>query len=81
MERGIVKWFNEAKGFGFIRRGNGEDIFVHYKSIIGSGFKSLAEGDCVQFEVQQKPNGPQAARVVKVVAETMFSEKKGDNPC
>ena len=66
MEQGTVKWFNGAKGFGFIKRENGEDVFVHYKAMVGDGYKTLAEGDKVQFEVQQGPKGLQAANVSKV---------------
>lgn len=66
MERGTVKWFNAAKGFGFIQRSSGEDVFVHFKAIVGDGYKSLEEGDTVEFEVQQGPKGLQAANVVKV---------------
>ena len=66
-ERGVVKWFNDAKGFGFIVRDNGEkDCFVHYSSIAGDGFKSLAEGDAVEFEVVQGVKGPAASKVTKV---------------
>mgnify|MGYP001558586704 CR=1 FL=1 len=65
METGTIKWFNNTKGFGFIQRENGEDVFVHYKSIVGDGYKSLNEGDKVQFEVQQGPKGLQAANVSK----------------
>ncbi len=66
MERGTVKWFNAAKGYGFIQRSGGEDVFVHFKAIVGDGYKSLDEGDTVEFEVQQGPKGLQAANVVKV---------------
>lgn len=66
MERGTVKWFNAAKGYGFIQRSGGEDVFVHFKAIEGDGYKSLEEGDTVEFEVQQGPKGLQAAKVVKV---------------
>ncbi|HLE33827.1 MAG TPA: cold-shock protein [Bacteroidota bacterium] len=66
MERGTVKWFNAAKGYGFIQRQGGEDVFVHFKAIVGDGYKSLNEGDTVEFEVQQGPKGLQAANVVKV---------------
>jgi CspA family cold shock protein len=66
MERGTVKWFNQAKGFGFIKRANGEDVFVHYKAIEGDGFKNLNEGEEVEFEVQRGPKGLQAAKVTKV---------------
>lgn len=64
-ETGKVKWFNEAKGFGFIERAGGPDVFVHYSAIVGDGFKSLKEGDEVSFEVTQGPKGPQAANVTK----------------
>ncbi|TMQ50646.1 MAG: cold shock domain-containing protein [Candidatus Eisenbacteria bacterium] len=64
-ETGKVKWFNEAKGFGFIERPGGPDVFVHYSAIVGDGFKSLKEGDEVTFEVTQGPKGPQAANVQK----------------
>ena len=62
---GTVKWFNDAKGFGFISREGGPDVFVHFSAISGSGFKSLAEGDRVEFEVVQGQKGPQAADVTK----------------
>jgi len=65
-ERGTVKWFNSEKGYGFIRRESGNDVFVHHSSIQGSGFKSLNEGDEVEFEVAQGPKGLQAKNVVKV---------------
>jgi CspA family cold shock protein len=60
---GTVKWFNDAKGFGFISREGGPDVFVHFSAIEASGFKSLAEGDKVEFEVVQGQKGPQAADV------------------
>jgi len=63
MEKGTVKWFNAAKGFGFISRNDGEDVFVHFKSIVGDGYKTLNEGDSVQFEVEKGPKGLQAANV------------------
>lgn len=63
MEKGTVKWFNGAKGFGFITRSNGEDVFVHYKAITSEGYKNLNEGDKVEFDVQQGPKGLQAANV------------------
>ena len=66
MEQGTVKWFNSSKGYGFISRESGEDVFVHHNSIQGDGFKSLDEGDRVEFEVQQGPKGLQAANVQKV---------------
>ncbi len=66
MERGTVKWFNAAKGYGFIQRPSGEDVFVHFKAINADGYKTLNEGDQVEFEVEQGPKGLQAANVTKV---------------
>jgi CspA family cold shock protein len=62
---GTVKWFNDAKGFGFIQREGGPDVFVHFSAIQSSGFKSLVEGDKVEFEVVDGQKGPQAANVAK----------------
>ena len=66
MAQGNVKWFNDAKGYGFISQENGEDVFVHFSAIQASGFKSLTEGDKVEFEVSRGPKGLQAANVRKV---------------
>jgi cold shock protein len=66
MAHGTVKWFNDQKGFGFITPDEGPDIFVHYSAIAASGFKSLTEGDQVEFQVTQGPKGPQAQSVTKV---------------
>jgi cold shock protein len=66
MANGVVKWFNNSKGFGFITQENGEDVFVHFSAITGDGFKSLNEGDKVTFEVVKGPKGLQAANVSKV---------------
>ena len=66
MEQGTVKWFNKTKGFGFIERPDGDDVFVHYNAIVGEGFKELNDGDSVEFEVQQGPKGLQAANVRRV---------------
>jgi cold shock protein len=66
MEKGTVKWFNSAKGFGFIQRESGDDVFVHYRSITGNGFKNLEDGDKVEFDVEQGQKGLQATNVRKV---------------
>ncbi len=65
MATGTVKWFNDSKGFGFIAQDDGgQDVFVHFSAIQGSGFKSLAEGQKVSFDIQDGPKGPQASNVV-----------------
>jgi len=66
MPQGKVKWFNDAKGFGFIEQENGNDVFVHFSAIGGDGFKTLSEGDAVSFEVVDSPKGPKAENVTKV---------------
>jgi CspA family cold shock protein len=63
--KGTVKWFNDSKGFGFITAEDGSDVFVHHTSIVGNGFKSLAEGEQVTFDVEKGPKGPKAVNVVK----------------
>jgi CspA family cold shock protein len=63
MANGIVKWFNDSKGFGFIEQENGPDVFVHHSGIHAEGFRSLNEGDHVTFEIEQGPKGPAAANV------------------
>jgi len=65
MAKGTVKWFNESKGFGFLTREDGTDVFVHYSSIQDNGFKSLAEGDSVSFETENGPKGLKAINVVR----------------
>ena len=66
MATGSVKWFNDSKGFGFIQREDGPDVFVHFSAIVGDGFRSLQEGQKVEFEVTQGPKGPQASNVKPV---------------
>lgn len=66
MEQGTVKWFNSEKGFGFIAREGGDDVFVHFSAIQSEGFKTLEEGQAVQFDVEEGARGPQAANVVKL---------------
>ena len=63
--RGTVKWFNNAKGYGFLGREDGPDVFVHYSAVISEGYKSLQEGDKVEYEIEQGQKGPQAANVTK----------------
>jgi CspA family cold shock protein len=65
MPKGTVKWFNDAKGFGFIAQEGGKDVFVHFSAITGSGFRSLAEGEEVEFDIVEGPKGLQAANVKK----------------
>jgi CspA family cold shock protein len=69
--RGTVKWFNNTKGYGFIGRDDGPDVFVHYSAIVGDGYRTLQEGDVVEFEIVQGPKGPQAANVRNLVASSM----------
>jgi len=66
MAQGTVKWFNDTKGFGFITSDEGQDVFVHYSSIQGDGFRSLAEGDAVSFETEDGPKGPKAINVTRL---------------
>jgi CspA family cold shock protein len=66
MANGTVKWFNDSKGFGFLEQENGEDVFCHFSAITGDGFKSLAEGDRVSFDVVKGPKGLQAANVKRI---------------
>jgi cold shock protein len=65
-EQGTVKWFNNEKGYGFISRNSGDDVFVHHSAIQGAGFKSLNEGDSIEFDVAKGPKGLQAQNVVKL---------------
>lgn len=66
MEQGTVKWFNDSKGYGFISREGGEDVFVHFRAIVGDNYKTLKDGDKVQFEVERGPKGLQATNVQKI---------------
>ena len=68
MAKGKVKWFNDAKGFGFIQQESGPEVFVHFSGIAGEGFKSLSENDEVEFDVQQGPKGPQATNVKRLAS-------------
>ena len=65
-EEGTIKWFNQKKGYGFIQRTSGKDVFVHFSNIAGKGFKSLQEGDTVSFEVEETERGPQAVHVTNL---------------
>ncbi len=64
-EHGVVKWFNGAKGYGFIQRSTGEDVFVHFSAILDTGYKTLNEGEAVEFECQQGPKGLNATNVIR----------------
>jgi len=66
MAKGIVKWFNDQKGYGFVTPENGKDVFVHHSAIQGEGYKSLAEGQAVEFDIAPGPKGEQAQNVVKI---------------
>ena len=66
MAEGVVKWFNDSKGFGFLKQENGEDVFVHFSALQTEGFKSLKEGERVSFDIVQGPKGLQAANVQKI---------------
>lgn len=83
---GKVKWFSDAKGYGFIEREGGDDVFVHHSSIEGHGFKTLAEGEQVEFDVIEEPKGPKAQNVVRTEAgpethrETGSGQARGERP-
>ena len=66
MVQGTVKWFNESKGYGFITRDDGDDVFAHYSAIDGNGFKTLSEGDMVSFDIVEGDKGPKAINIVKI---------------
>jgi CspA family cold shock protein len=65
---GTVKWFNSGKGYGFISREDGDDVFVHYSAIAGEGYRNLIEGERVEFDIEDSPKGPQAANVIRLEA-------------
>ncbi len=67
MPKGTVKWFNSKKGFGFIKKEDGTDVFVHYTGVVGEGFKTLSEGDSVEFEIEDSDKGPRAVDVKIIV--------------
>jgi CspA family cold shock protein len=75
---GIVKWFNDSKGYGFITQSNGGDVFVHYSAIVGEGFKTLAEGQEVEFDLLDSGKGPQAANVIKLGGTPVHSTASED---
>jgi cold shock protein len=66
MYEGTVKWFNDSKGFGFLSREGGPDVFVHHSAIQANGFRTLSEGDRVRFDIEQSPKGPRAANVTRI---------------
>jgi CspA family cold shock protein len=70
---GTVKWFNNTKGYGFIGRHDGPDVFIHYSAIVGEGYRTLQEGDAVEFEIVQGAKGPQAANVIRRALESRIS--------
>ena len=76
MAKGTVKWFNESKGFGFIAREDGEDVFVHHTAIQGNGFKTLAEGQAVSFDVDKGPKGLRAINVVSSLSRTTSTRER-----
>jgi cold shock protein len=75
--QGTVKWFNNSKGYGFIGRQDGPDVFVHYSAIVGDGYRTLQEGDSVEFEIVKGPKGPQAAKVQRPTQSTNAIETHG----
>lgn len=78
-ETGTIKWFSTQKGYGFIQREGGSDVFVHYSAIQGSGFRNLTEGQSVEFTIEQSPRGPQAVNVVALSSPTETSGSSGSD--
>ena len=72
MEKGTVKWFNGAKGYGFISRSGGEDVFVHFKEIVGDGYKTLNEGDAVEFEVEQRSQRTSSSQSIQDIISRLY---------
>jgi CspA family cold shock protein len=77
---GTVKWFNNTKGYGFIGRNDGPDVFIHYSAIVGEGYRTLQEGDTVAFEIVQGPKGPQAANVIRRALESRIEAHPDSAP-
>jgi CspA family cold shock protein len=77
--KGVVKWFNDAKGFGFIEHTSGRDVFVHYSVIASEGFKTLKDGETVEYELKEGPKGLQASKVLRTVTETSADESDTDD--
>jgi CspA family cold shock protein len=75
--RGVVKWFNNAKGYGFVGRDDGPDVFAHYSAIAGDGYRTLEEGNLIEFEIVEGPKGPQAANVRRVSSNHKEQRAKG----
>ncbi len=73
-QKGVVKWFNDAKGFGFIEHSSGSDVFVHYSAIVTEGFKTLKDGEEVEYEMKQGPKGFQAVKVVRTISPETVTE-------
>jgi CspA family cold shock protein len=75
--RGVVKWFNNSKGYGFVGRDDGPDVFIHYSAIAGDGYRTLEEGNLIEFEIVEGPKGPQAANVRRASSNHKEQRAKG----